>query len=156
MTTANRGNTDNDAKDLSAQIEFSFLLGDTTRRLRRAYDREMQRLGLTRAQWQVLVRVLRIGSPTQTELADSLDIGRASAGSLIRQLEEKGYVERHDDEGDQRVRRVVATHHAIASSETMTQIGSEVASLAFAGIDMDALAIAARLLRAVRQNIADS
>lgn len=154
MTAVKSEYIGDDAVQQATHIEFSFLLGDVTRKLRRAYDKEMQQLGLTRAQWQVLVRVLRIGAPTQTELADSLDIGRASAGNLIRQLEEKGYIERHDDEDDQRVRRVIASKRAIASSQKMTQIGSDVASRAFAGIAEDELAVAAKVLGAIRRNSA--
>lgn len=156
MTVADEIHSANGMDSQAARIEFSFLLGDATRRLRRAYDREMQQLGLTRAQWQVLVRVLRIGSPTQTELAESLGIGRASAGSLIRQLEEKGYIERHDDKGDQRVKRVVASRRAVASAERMMQIGSDVAYSAFDGIEKEELDVAARVLHAIRRNIADS
>ncbi len=156
MTVADEIHSANGMDSQAARIEFSFLLGDATRRLRRAYDREMQQLGLTRAQWQVLVRVLRIGSPTQTELAESLGIGRASAGSLIRQLEEKSYIERHEDKGDQRVKRVVASRRAVASAERMTQIGSDVAYSAFDGIEKEELDVAARVLYAIRRNIADS
>ncbi len=140
----------------TTEIEFSFLLGDVTRKLRRVYDADMQRLGLTRAQWQVLVRVLRMQSPTQTELAESLDIGRASVGTLIRQLEEKGYVQRQGDDADQRVRRVVANPRAINSSEQMSRIGSEVAGRAFAGIAQEDLAVAARVLQAIRRNVRDT
>ncbi|WP_161486504.1 MarR family transcriptional regulator [Parasphingorhabdus sp.] len=155
MTAVGKEDMGAAAVQQAGQIEFSFLLGDVTRKLRRAYDKEMQQLGLTRAQWQVLVRVLIIGSPTQTELADSLDIGRASAGNLIRQLEEKGYIKRYDDEDDQRVRRVIASKRAIASSEKMTQIGSDVASRAFAGIAEDELAVAAQVLGSIRRNVAN-
>ena len=156
MTVADEIHSANGMDSQAARIEFSFLMGDATRRLRRAYDREMQQLNLTRAQWQVLVRVLRIGSPTQTELAESLGIGRASAGSLIRQLEEKSDIERHEDKGDQRVKRVVASRRAVASAERMTQIGSDVAYSAFDGIEKEELDVAARVLYAIRRNIADS
>lgn len=60
------------------RIDFSFLLGEVTRLLRIAFDKEMEAIGLTRSQWHVLVYVLRLDSPTQTALAEALDIARPS------------------------------------------------------------------------------
>jgi DNA-binding MarR family transcriptional regulator len=43
---------------------------------------------------------------TQTELAELMQMGRASLGKLLERLEVKGWIERRADASDSRVRRV--------------------------------------------------
>ena len=74
------------------RIDFSFLISDVSRQMQKTFDQKMMLLGLTRAQWHTLVHVLRMEAPTQTELADVLDINRSSAGGLIDQLEKTGFI----------------------------------------------------------------
>ena len=50
-----------------------FIIGDVSRMLRTVYDRRVEPLGLTRAQWRVLARISRNEGCTQTELAAELE-----------------------------------------------------------------------------------
>lgn len=136
-----------------ARFEFSFLMSDVTRLLRLAFDREMEALGLTRSQWRTLIYVLRLDNPSQTDLAQALDIGRAAAGAQIDQLTESGYVARHPDPADRRIWRIMPTDLAISRVEEISRCADAVTARAFDGLDGQALAAATKLVTRIRENL---
>ena len=73
---------------------IGYMLSDVARLIRTVFDRRVRDLGLTRAQWLVLTRLYRRPGASQTELADMLEIDRASAGRMIDRMEKGGWVER--------------------------------------------------------------
>ena len=85
-------------EDLSRN--FGFILNDVARLLRTAFDRRVKSLGLTRAQGWVLNHLFRNDGVTQSELADILQVEKATLGRLLDRLETKGWVRResHADE----------------------------------------------------------
>jgi MarR family transcriptional regulator for hemolysin len=87
-------------------VRLSFLIHDVSRMRRTAYDQLMKPLGVTRAQWWVLAHLSRYDGIMQTKLADALDVGKASLGTLIDRLESAGFVERREDPVDRRAKRV--------------------------------------------------
>ena len=135
------------------RIDFSFLLGEVTRLLRRAFDREMEAIGLTRSQWHVLVYVIKLEGPTQTKLAEALDIARPSVGALIDHLESSGYVSRERDSRDRRVWRIVPTRLAIQQAEEFARSAEQVASKAFDSVVSHDLNAATVLLSKIRDNL---
>ena len=64
-----------------------FLLADVARLMRKDFDRRVRSLGLTRAQWRVLVYVLENQGLSQSALARLMDLERAPLGQLVRSLE---------------------------------------------------------------------
>ncbi|OZB15503.1 MAG: hypothetical protein B7X53_11310 [Hyphomonas sp. 34-62-18] len=136
-----------------SRIDFSFLLGDVTRLLRRAYDQEMEAIGLTRSQWHLLVYVIRLERPTQTQLAEALDIARPSVGTLIDHLESTGYVSRVRDAGDRRVWRIIPTRLAIQRAEEFERAAERVASQAFDSVARNDLTKATALLLTISDNL---
>lgn len=88
------------------------VISDVARLLRTAFDRRVHRLGITRAQWLVLTRLHRHPGASQSELADMLEVERASAGRMIDRLEAKGWVQRRAKPDDRRVKRVYLTPEA--------------------------------------------
>ena len=91
---------------------IGYLLSDVARLIRTVFDRRVRDLGLTRAQWLVLTRLHRRPGSSQTELAEMLEIDRASAGRMIDRMEKGGWVERRADGGDRRVNRLHLTPEA--------------------------------------------
>jgi MarR family transcriptional regulator for hemolysin len=87
-------------------VRLSFLIHDVSRMRRTAYDQLMKPIGVTRAQWWVLAHLSRYDGIMQTKLADALDVGKASLGTLIDRLELAGFVERREDPVDRRAKRV--------------------------------------------------
>jgi DNA-binding MarR family transcriptional regulator len=91
---------------------IGYMLSDVARLIRTIFDRRVRNLGLTRAQWLVLTRLYRRPGASQTELADMLEIDRASAGRMIDRMEKNGWVERRPDGADRRVNRLYLTADA--------------------------------------------
>jgi MarR family transcriptional regulator for hemolysin len=110
------------ADDPSRQaIRLSFLIHDVSRMRRTAYDQLMKPLGVTRAQWWVLANLSRHDGMMQTELADALDVGKASLGSLIQRLVAGGLVERRKDPADRRAKRLHMARAGRLLLKRMTQ-----------------------------------
>lgn len=135
------------------RVNLSFLLAEVTRLLRAAFDQEMERLGLTRSQWHALIYVLRLEGPSQTALADALDVARPSVGALIDQLEKSGYVSREADQKDRRVWRVMPTKLALERSEEIARLAEKVANNAFEGLSNEQIEAAFSALQIVQQNL---
>jgi len=91
---------------------IGFLISDVARLLRTAFDRRVRRLGLTRSQWLVINRLHRRPGATQSELAEMLEVEKATAGRMVDRMEKKGWVERRPDAADRRVNRLHLTSEA--------------------------------------------
>jgi len=91
---------------------IGYLLSDVARLIRTVFDRRVRSLGLTRAQWLVLSRLYRRPGASQTELADMLEVDRASAGRMIDRMEKGRWVERRPDTVDRRINRLYLTPEA--------------------------------------------
>ncbi|HEY0397091.1 MAG TPA: MarR family transcriptional regulator [Acidimicrobiia bacterium] len=83
-----------------------------SRGVRRAYDIRLVGLDLKLSEAFLLGHVHTHGPMTQTQLAESLGIGRAATGSIIDALERKDLVERSAHAGDRRVWLVATTERA--------------------------------------------
>ena len=112
-----------------------YLIGDVSRMLRTVYDRRVEPLGLTRAQWLVLARISRIEGCTQTELAAELEIKKPTLGKLIERLEEKMWVTRRTDANDARSKRVFLTKRVGPVLEEMFSLADEVLDAAISGLN---------------------
>lgn len=88
---------------------LAFLISDSGRLLRIVFDRRVRPMGLTRSQWLVLRRLDWHRGASQSELAEILEVERATAGRLIDRLEENGWVERRPDPADRRINRIYMT-----------------------------------------------
>jgi len=91
---------------------IGYMLSDVARLIRTVFDRRVRNLGLTRAQWLVLTRLYRRPGASQTELAEMLEIDRASAGRMIDRMQRNGWVERRPDGSDRRINRLHLTAEA--------------------------------------------
>ena len=90
----------------NVERNFGFLVHDIARLMRTNYDRRVRRFGLTRSQWWVITNLYRNDGLTQSELAETLDIERASLGRLLDRLEANGWVHREPCSRDRRAKRV--------------------------------------------------
>ncbi len=101
---------------------IGFLISDVARLLRTAFDRRVRRLGLTRSQWLVINRLHRRPGATQSELADMLEVEKATAGRMVDRMEKKGWVVRRPDAADRRVNRLHLTEEADLIQVQLAQI----------------------------------
>lgn len=95
-----------------ADDHIGFLVSDAARLMRTVFDRRVRRLGLTRAQWLALTRLHRRPGASQSELADMMEVEKATTGRLIDRLEAKGWVVRRAQAGDRRINRIYLTREA--------------------------------------------
>jgi DNA-binding MarR family transcriptional regulator len=110
----------NASTDMAA---FGWVLADTARLMRKLADRRLASLGMTRAQWQALVSMQRMGALTQAALADILEVETATIARLIDRLETAGWVERRPDPKDRRVKLISMTSKASAIMDEVGVIG---------------------------------
>ena len=101
---------------------IGFLISDVARLMRTAFDRRVRRLGLTRSQWLVINRLYRRPGATQSELAEMLEVEKATAGRMVDRMEQKGWVVRRPDPGDRRVNRLHLTPEADLIQVQLAQI----------------------------------
>jgi MarR family transcriptional regulator for hemolysin len=126
------------------------MISDVARLLRTAFDRRVRRLGITRAQWLVLTRLHRRPGASQTELADMMEVEKASAGRMIDRLETKGWVERRAQAGDRRVNRIYLTPEAERVHKRIWRIAEATVDDALAGLSGREAAQLVRLLARVK------
>ncbi len=113
---------------------FGFILIVVARLLRKVYDRRVRSLGLTRSQWWVVTHLYRSEGVTQSELADILEVERATLGRLLDRLEAKGWVRREADAKDRRAKRVYLTAQVEEPMRTMRSIAAGVRGDALSGL----------------------
>ena len=101
---------------------IGFLISDVARMMRTAFDRRVRRLGLTRSQWLVINRLHRRPGATQSELAEMLEVEKATAGRMVDRMEKKGWVVRRPDATDRRVNRLHLTDEADLLQVQLAQI----------------------------------
>lgn len=127
-----------------------FLAADISRMMRTEFDRQVRALGVTRAQWMVLARLARRPGCSQTELADMMEVERATAGRLLDRLEENGLVRREPDPEDRRIRRVYPTELALRDQAAMRDVADGIVDVALADLSSDEREQLIKLMSAVR------
>ena len=104
---------------------ISWLLADASRLIRKLADRRLGSIGLTRAQWQALGNLKRLGPLTQAALAEIMEMETATIARLTDRLEAAGWIERRPDPGDRRVKLVSMTDKADAVMDEVSVIGQK-------------------------------
>jgi len=119
---------------LSSEDErhIGFLISDVARLMRTAFDRRVRGLGLPRSQWLVISRLHRRPGATQSELAEMLEVEKATAGRMVDRMEKKGWVLRRPDAADRRVNRLFLTAEADLIQVQLAQIADRTVDNALA------------------------
>jgi MarR family transcriptional regulator for hemolysin len=136
-------------------MEMSLIeIGETAHALRRAFDRRASGLGVTRAQWRVLVKVSRKPGLRQVEIADMLDIEPITLCRIIDRLEESGLIVRRRDPADRRAWLLDLTPKAEPLIAKLRAIANELVGQAFAGLDDEEVTRLRAMLAKIRENVA--
>lgn len=109
-----------------------FLISDIARLMRTAFDRRVRKLGLTRSQWLVINRLYRKPGATQSELAEMLEVEKATAGRMVDRMEKKGWVVRRPDAADRRINRLHLTAESDLIQVRLAQISDRMVDDALA------------------------
>lgn len=137
--------------DMSRRI--TFLMHDVARRSRYWFDARARSKGITRAQWRVLISLARVDGPTQTELADLLDVERITLCRMVDRLAEAGLVERRADPSDRRVWRLHLTDKATPLVDELSHIANEMEENMLSPLSAAQRAQLTELLTIVRDHI---
>lgn len=114
---------------------IGFLIADVARLMRASFDRRVRRIGLTRSQWLVLSRLHRHPGISQSELAEMLEVERATAGRMVDRLERRGWLVRRADPADRRINRLYLTAEAEGVQAEMGLIAEQLLDDAMAGLE---------------------
>ena len=137
----------------SINREFAFTLNDVARLLRTYADYKAAQLGLTRAQWAVLVRVERLEGLNQSELAEGLDLQPITLTRLVDKLSDSGLIERRPDPTDRRAKRLFLTAAARPLLERLSELGEETMANTLAGVDSASVKDMVAKLSLVKENL---
>lgn len=133
--------------------ELAWEMAETSRMMRRFYDRRAAALGVTTAQWRVLAWLGRQPGMKQVELAECLDVEPITACRIVDRLEEADLVERQRDPDDRRAWRLVLTPKAQPILERLRALAEEMAGYAFDGLEPEEIDAMRSNLARIRENV---
>jgi MarR family transcriptional regulator, transcriptional regulator for hemolysin len=126
-----RATTDESYRDHS---DLLYLMHELSRMISTHADHHLAKAGITHVQWWAMMHIYEHEGLTQTDLAEVMQMGRASLGKLVERLEAKSWIERRPDASDSRVRRVFLRHAAVPLFAHMTAEGKALFKTFLAGI----------------------
>ena len=115
---------------------LGFMLQDVARLMRVNYNRRVQGLELTQAQWRALTILLRNPGMWQCHLADALETKPISAARLIDRMEAAGWVERRADPKDRRAIQLYPTKQSEPIMAALKKHGAACRGCALEGISV--------------------
>lgn len=131
----------------------AIMVADSSRFFRRRFDARARRIGVSRAQWQVLFALSRNEGINQAGLAEALDVETITVGRMVDRLADAGLVERHADPADRRAWRLHLTDRAHPILEELRAVGEIVMAEALAGFSAAELDSLGALLTRLRANL---
>ena len=133
--------------------ELAWELAETSRTLRRHFDRRASGLGVTTAQWRALAWLGHEPGLKQVELAERLDVEPITAGRIVDRLEESGLVLRQPDPVDRRVWRLFLTEEATPIHKRLTSLAEKMADQVFEGLGIEEIDAMRTKLALIRENV---
>ena len=141
---------------MAYERSIAVTVSSIARTMRTRFDARARSIGLTRAQWRVIVTIRLLEGATQSEVAAQLEIASVTAGRIIDRLEFAGLVERRADPVDRRANRLHLTQTAAPVLEALGHLGAEEESTILRGFSREEEETLARLLVRVAANLADT
>lgn len=129
------------------------LLSDAARLLRRRFDARARSIGVSRAQWQVLIALARVEGSSQAALADRLEVETITVGRMVDRLEEAGLVERRADPHDRRAWCLYLTARANDLLHDLEPVANILRAEMLAGLSDAEQAVLRGLLQRVHSNL---
>ncbi len=113
---------------------FGLLLHDTARLLRKQFEARGREMGLSSAQWRLLVRLWREGEATQARLADLMEVEPISVSRLVDRMVVAGWIERRPHPTDRRTNLIVPTARALRARDAIKEMAGEIYEAAMTGL----------------------
>ena len=138
---------------LDPNANVGFLIHDVSRMMRAWFDERAQAMGLTRAQWRVLVHLAGREGLNQAGLAEILELDTVTLGRHIDNLERDGWLERRADPADRRAWCLFLTDSAEPMLEKMEALAVETQAEAMKGLSETEREQLADMLIRIKSNI---
>lgn len=99
--------------DLTNSLGYQISL--TARLIERKFEKSLQKFGLNRTSWSVLLSLSKPDITTPSQIADYIGIDRTATSRALRHLDADGLIERLTGKQDKRTRQVKLTEkgHAL-------------------------------------------
>src|SRR3954468_10690004 len=123
------------ARTSTFENNFGFILSDISRLARREFDRRVGDLGLTRAQWLVLLHLARRPGCTQSDLAESMQMQKITVSRHAARLLRAGWIERRDHAEDGRAYHLYLSRKAEPLIEKLTGVADDLRSEFMRGLN---------------------
>lgn len=133
-----------------------FLITDVSHLLRRSFNRRVQDLGLTQAQWRAIVHLARAEGMNQAALAEHLEVQPITLARLVDRMQAAGWVERRTDPGDRRAVRLYLTEKCQPILAEMQARATAMLEEALAGVSPAARKHLLEALCKMKQNLSSS
>src|SRR2546428_8185640 len=150
-TKSQRVDTSSDASSESS--EDWTLLTQLTQAYRGLLDALMDRIGLHRAQVNVLCRLFAQDGMTQSEIAEQLSVQGATITNMLQRMEEAGLVTRRRDPDDNRLVRVYLTDLGREKEHSITEQFMKVEQTVFEGISQQDRTMLRRAFKQIIKNM---
>ncbi|MEO6396075.1 MAG: MarR family transcriptional regulator [Devosia sp.] len=128
-----------------------YLIHELSRLVATNFDQAMARHKLTHSQWWGIMHLYENQGVSQSDLANIMQMGRASAGKLLERMEAKGWIERRPDPADSRIRRVYFADGVVPVFMLMDKEGNRLFDALLAGLDADTEAMVIAALTRIRR-----
>lgn len=132
---------------------LGLLLHDVSRLLRNRLDAQAQEIGLTSAQWRVLVYLARNEGCNQAALADIMDMEPITLSRHLDRMVADGQTERRPDPADRRAYRLYLTEQGRALVTAFRSVTSSVMAETVAGVSEAEMSMMIELLGRLRANL---
>jgi MarR family transcriptional regulator for hemolysin len=133
--------------------EIAFMIKDVSRMMGTYADQQGRVLGISRAQWTVLVRLERTEGLKQSELAEILDLQPISLTRLLDRLDENGLIERRADPNDRRVNRLYLKPAARPLLDQLATLSESLMGTVLEGIEPESMERMLRDLGRIKDNL---
>lgn len=131
-----------------------YLLGDSSRMLRRVFDERVRKTGATAQQARLLLNLERFPDRNQAFYADRLEIEPITLCRMVDRMEEAGLIERRPDPTDRRARLLHLTPRSMGEIERIKAALEGLTAAMLDGFDEAEQAQFAAMLVRVAANLA--
>jgi len=132
---------------------IGFLLNDTARLYRRAFNARTRDSGITALQWRLITYLRRHEGIRQGPLAELIEVEPITLSRMIDRLAEAGLVERRADPADRRAWRLHLTPRANELLSGIREIAETLTDEAAEGLSEDERDQLIALVERVRSNL---
>lgn len=115
-----------------------------------------KQLGLTPAQWKVILVLNMVDGLTQREIAEKINIDGSTLVPVIDKMEQSGLVERKADSKDRRNNRIFLTKKSESTVDSIIMIILQLRKIIYSGISEDQISSIKNVLKTLIKNSDDA